>query len=207
MEEEELFPKGFLEFINKQVPEAQFIDDLDLSDWFESLDDGEDIKQSWLDSFNDQAGTREHDAQLAADRSEVDAEAGDEVVQPDTSDYEDDDEINAMLAWAKDNYAPAKGMSDEDILDLFEDETSDAASKLAEAYYEAQDTDDDVPEVKDGFVDKTDTDGDGGVDTITIGEEKDDGSKEVTSMVAIDDTSKDDDSMKNILSALSEHRY
>lgn len=187
-------PKGFLDYINKKVPEAQFVDEDDFESFIANEEEeGEDIRQMWLDKFNAEAA---HDDQLATDRAAVDT-------------TEDDPEYTAMITWAESNYEPASGMTADAIMDKADNDDA-WAEELAKAYYVDNLSDDNGEDI-DGFVEKEDVNNDGDIDTVTVGEEKesDDGdSKEVIETTVIaDDTDEADESMKNILSALSEHRY
>lgn len=165
-------PSGFTSWLNKKLPEAQFIDDDDVMSFFDGEDDGEDLLQYYLESFEDRA----HDDQLESDRVEVD-----------DGDFDDDDDDDDWMY--------------EDVtLDSEDDDIATDGDNNGTHYTEEVDVNGDG----DTDIVETCTDGDGDAEVVVTSADSDDEQKKVDEHLALDEHR---DTMKNILSTLSEHRY
>lgn len=220
-----MLPSGMLPWLNRKYPEAQFIDDDDA----ESFLTEQDMLDDLIDDFNG-----DNSDELTADREEVDS-----LVESDDDDDDDDDDIilddddavsderckdiideddalySEVVSWARANYEPAKGMSEQEIGAKFVMD-EDWGTALATAYFEAN-PDTDADEDGTHYTEEVDVNGDGDVDiveTCTDG----DGESEVV-VTKADDAAEsakvekhlaDDearDTFRNIANTLGERRW
>lgn len=242
-------PEGFIDFVNKQIPGVDFIDEEDFNDFIDAEDNGADMLSMLLYQFENQdedsiasddvLSDPEADIDAIADGSELsegdalsDASCKDKkgcVSDEKCKDIIEDDSnkelYNTAMSWARKNYEPAKGMSEQEISARFAMNTDDWGTKLATAYFESLPEDDDseaetevaddavesadneATETNDDIVEEAgtvtvaaDTDGDGDIDEVSV-DITGDGTDDTAIKNPLDDT------MKNILHTLTDHRY
>lgn len=224
----------FIDWLNNVYYEgADFIDEDDFQQFLEEegLDTDIAALKADYDRYAKLNGDRAETDALADDDTAVDIveeDEGDDYITLDDNDGKlsderckdviDDmsnDELAPVYKWARENYEPAKGLSDQEIGMKFAlDEAW--ATDLATAYYEANpdlldkddESDDAEPEVSETtIISESDNDGDGEVDEVSIDVSGDGKADDAISSDEIDVSPVEDSTIKNILDALADHRY